>query len=88
MNQHIYHPEIAPPNGVVARDAASRAKARHGVAFTGNLSPRQGPNVPPGVESLNAWDVFLRSTTEPDVRSKFIQDTRDDLHDAVSTFTL
>ncbi|KZP09765.1 hypothetical protein FIBSPDRAFT_963713 [Athelia psychrophila] len=85
MSSHfLYHPDItgARTGGVVACDAANRAKARHGIAF--DLSQYQDPRARPSSEGLHTWDIFIRSTTPSDIRDRFIQDTQNDLHDAAA----
>ncbi|KZP06411.1 hypothetical protein FIBSPDRAFT_966453 [Athelia psychrophila] len=83
-SHYLYHPEITGPRTgkVVVCDAASRAKARHGIAS--DPSQYQDPQARPGSEGLHTWDIFLRSTTSADVRDQFIQDTQNDLHNAAA----
>lgn len=73
-----YHPQFALPGGTIASSAANRAKARHGIAFNAPEISSQNSN------GLHPWDLHLRSTTDPEVRKKFMEDTLKDLHDAVS----
>lgn len=81
-SRNTYHPQSAPPGGVVAASASSRANARHGIAFDLTSIASQT------FVGLHPWDLLLRSTTDAAVREKFIEDTRNDLHDAVSSLNV
>lgn len=76
---YIYHPEIAFPGESPALDAPSRAKARHGLAFDPFQYEARSKN-----RGLHSWDILLRNSTEPETRCLFIEDTFNDLQDAVS----
>lgn len=66
-----------------ALDAGNRAQARHDVAF----HPIQYLEVHQEAQGLHIWDLGLRASTKSAVRrEQFIQDTQNDLHDAVSHF--
>lgn len=63
--------------------AGGRAQARHSAAFY----PSRHLDFCLESKGLHSWDVALRASEEPAVRDQFIDDSRNDLHDAVSDYS-